>query len=114
VKLVDEGMADLFGTEPHKLHRRDGPQTSKAAAHAVNTKGLEFLVLKTIGDYSDGCIQDDVLDSYPHKPYSSVTARFKSLEEKGMITTGPDTRPGKAGKEQQVRRVTEFGRRILA
>lgn len=114
MKLVDKGMGDLFGTEPHRLHRRNSKKTSKAAAYSVNSKGLEYMVLKAINEYGlDGCIADDLLEQFPRKPYSSITARFSALEEKGLITSGPDTRPSRADHQQDVRRSTMLGRMAL-
>lgn len=109
----DEPVPDDFGTEPRKLHRRDDPETSRAAAYKVNSKSLEFMVLQAIAGYRDGCIQADLLARFPYKPYSSITARFAALEEKGLITTGPDMRPGPSDSLQQVRRVTALGRSAL-
>lgn len=99
-------MGDLFdyGTEPWKLARTDGPQTSKDAADAVDSSRLEKLVHKTIAHYPGGCIAAEVLSDLAGLPYSSVTARFKALTDKGFISCGPDTRPGPSGRQQRVMR----------
>jgi len=106
------GMKDLFGdqpfgTDPHTLHRRDSPLTSRAAAYSVDTTKLEKLVYDAIRAYgAAGCIAADLLAQFPHKPYSSITARFRALEDKGLITCGPDTRERAGHRAQRVMRAT--------
>jgi hypothetical protein len=108
----EEGQPDLFsyyGTDPHKLHRRDGLETSEEAAYSVDTTKLErevHLVITSFG--ANGCISDDVRMALPGLPYSSVTARYSALEEKGYICRGPDKRKGNARRSQFVMRDTHF------
>ena len=97
----------FFGSPPFKLARKDSPETSKQAALLVNTTNLEQLVYETIATFPNGCIQDEVLAKLPHKPYSSVTARFKGLLEKGYIEDTGLTRAGLSGKQQRILRVKE-------
>ena len=105
----------IFGTDPHILHRRGGPETSEDAAYGVNTSKLERLTFNTICTYGrHGCIQDDVVDTHAYLPYSSVTARFSALERKNLIVRGPDKRIGRAGKEQFVMRKSAYADAILA
>ena len=74
-------------TERHTLHRRNASETSIEAAYTVPLGKMEALVYKTIDDFgTSGCIQDDVLEKLSNYPYSSVTARLKSLESKKLIT----------------------------
>ena len=92
-------------TPAYKLHRRDAPQTSVDAAHAVKTTEMETIVLETISRLGQsGCIQDDVLKSLSGYSYSSVTARFKALHEKGYIEYTGERRKGKSGRNQRVMR----------
>jgi hypothetical protein len=98
-------MENDFGTPAYKLVRRDDPDTSHEAAESVDTKRLERLVYETISVYPDGCIQDEVLAMHPGKPYSSITARFRALLDKGYIQETGFTRPGKSGKKQRVLKV---------
>jgi hypothetical protein len=99
---------DLFpayGTEPHKLVRKEDPETSHEAAEKVDTTKLEALVHRYIAMYrQNGCIGADLVRAHPDMPYSSITARFKALEEKGFISCGPDKRPGPSGRNQRVMR----------
>jgi hypothetical protein len=99
-------MNNLFGTNPHKLHRADSPDTSVEAAYAVNTTKLEEMVfnaIKASGDY--GVTASVLLTMYPNRPYSSITARFSALEHKGMIYYLGDKRKGISGRNQRVMRV---------
>jgi DNA-binding transcriptional ArsR family regulator len=94
-----------LGTHPVKLARRDGPDTSHVAAKSVDTSKLERLVLETIKGFGEhGCISDDVLSAYSNLPYSSVTARYRALLDKGLIEDAGERRPGKSGKPQRVMR----------
>lgn len=92
-------------TPPHKLHRKDGPDTSKDAAYSaikyLNHLEYEvFIVIKAYGE--DGCISDQVREAFPCLSYSSVTARYKALIDKGFIEDSGRRRPGKSGRNQRV------------
>lgn len=97
----------IFGTFWQKLARRNAPVTSVQAAQAVDTSNLEHLVYVTIANFENGCIQDEVLQALPHLPYSSVTARFRALLDKGYIEATGETRPGRSGKPQRVLKLVE-------
>lgn len=94
--------ADTFGTFWRKLVRREAPQTSIDAAKQVPTTHLEQLVYDTIAMFPDGCIQDEVLAVLSDKPYSSVTARFRALLDKGYIEDTGRTKAGRSGKQQRI------------
>lgn len=94
---------DLFGTDPHKLVRRDDPDTSHAAAGAVDSTRLELMVYETIYSFGlRGCISDEVRAAHPEYPYSSITARYKALTEKGFIVDSGVRRKGNSGRSQRV------------
>lgn len=99
-----------FGTDARKLARRDGPDTSVDAAERVATSFLESLVYQKIGEYgAGGCISDQVLASFSHLPYSSITARYSALLDKGYIEDTGERRIGKSGRRQRVMRITKHG-----
>ena len=104
-KLWFDGMVEkFFGTPAFKLVRKEDPATSHQAAQAVDTTKMESLVYETIAAYGpDGCISDDVLAKLPFLPYSSVTARYKALIDKGFIEV-IGTRKGVSGRLQRVMR----------
>lgn len=79
--------------------------TSLAAFHSIDLTDLEEQVRDVIASFgAHGCISDEVRDLFPTLSYSSVTARFASLEEKGAICRNGDTRKGDSGRQQQVMR----------
>ena len=102
-------MKDTYGTEAVKLHRKDSPETSVEAANSIAdlTSELEEIVFKIIRDFGDvGCISDDVRkvakDTYDIHSYSSITARYKSLGDKGYITYTGGKRAGNSGRNQRI------------
>lgn len=97
----------IFGTFWQKLARRNAEVTSIQAAQQVNTVSTEEQVYNTIASFEHGCIQDQVLQALPHLPYSSVTARFRALLDKGYIEATGETRPGRSGKPQRVLKLVE-------
>lgn len=93
----------IFGTSFCKLVRRNDPDTSQVAAVLVNSSELEEMVYHTIKSFGViGCIQDDVLTCHRSYPYSSITARFKALLDKGLIQDTGERRKGRSGRSQRV------------
>ena len=92
----------MFGTEAWKLTRKTAPETSRIAGNSVDSAALEAAVYETIKQFPYGCTQDDVLALHPGKPYSSITARFRSLLDKGLIRDTGLRKPGKSGRPQRV------------
>lgn len=98
---MKQSMDRFFGTPAFKLVRKEDPTTSHEAAQLVDTQKLEKIVYEAIKGFPDGCISDEILEKYPQYPYSSITARYKTLLDKGFIEiTG--TRVGRSGKKQRV------------
>jgi hypothetical protein len=94
----------MFGTKPEKLVRRYDPATSHESAAAVDTTKLESMVYEAIKSYGfAGCISDEVQAMFPQLPYSSVTARYRALLDKGFIEI-IGTRPCKSGRTQRIMR----------
>lgn len=83
--------------------------TSTAAFRSIDLTDLEGKVLTVIDAAGVvGCISDEVLACYPTLSYSSITARFCSLEKKKEIYRAGDTRPGVSGRQQQVMRLGRY------
>lgn len=83
--------------------------TSIAAYHSIDLTELEERVLDVIeAGGAEGCISDELRLVLSDLSYSSVTARFASLEEKGKIFRLGDTRPGSSGRQQKVMRVARY------
>jgi len=96
----------FFGSPAFKLVRREDPVTSHQAAQVVDTTKLEQMVYEAIKSHPEGCISDEILEMYPNYPYSSITARYKSLLDKGFIeVTG--VRRGKFGRNQRIMKVVK-------
>ena len=92
-----------------KLARSHDPATSHDAAESINASHMEQVVLEKIEDFgSDGCISDQVLAALPHYGYSTVTARYKQLKEKGFVKVDDRKRKGKSGRGQLVMWATQF------
>ena len=98
---MKDSMERFFGTEPFKLVRKEDPTTSHQAAQAVDSTKLEQMVYEAIKSHPEGCISDEILEMYPNYPYSSITARYRALLDKGFIeVTG--VKRGKFGRNQRV------------
>jgi hypothetical protein len=98
---MKKSMDRFFGTPAFKLARKEDPVTSHEAAQTVDTTKIEKIVYEAIKGFPDGCISDQILEMYPQYPYSSITARYRALLDKGFIEiTG--TRVGRSGKKQRV------------
>ncbi len=93
----------LYGTEPHKLRRNDDPATSDEAARKAETTHLERMVHREIARRGE-CIAADLVSHFVGYAYSSITARFKALEDKGLISCGPDVQRGPSGRNMRVMR----------
>jgi hypothetical protein len=98
---MNESIKRFFGTPAFKLVRREDPTTSHQAAQVVDTTKLEQMVYEAIKSHPEGCISDDILGMYPQYPYSSITARYRALLDKGFIeVTG--VKRGRFGRNQRV------------
>ena len=98
---MKDSMERFFGTEPFKLVRNQDPTTSHQAAQAVDTTKLETMVYEAIKSHPEGCISDDILSMFPNYPYSSITARYRALLDKGFIEVSGVKR-GRFGRNQRI------------
>mgnify|MGYP002625773107 FL=1 len=87
------------------LARTHDPKTSWEAAEKVDTNRLEGIVLRAIKSSGrKGAIHDDVyakLELHNIRE-SSITPRYKQLENKGLIYRDGTTRKGSMGRSQLV------------
>jgi hypothetical protein len=98
---MKQSIERFFGSPAFKLARREDPTTSHQAAQAVDTTKLEQMVYEAIKSHPEGCISDEILEMYPQYPYSSITARYRALLDKGFIeVTG--VKRGKFGRNQRI------------
>lgn len=102
-------MEQDFGTDAYKLVRSDGSDTSHDAADSLDTTHLEQMVYDFICSRGpDGCISDEVRANFPGLAYSSVTARYSALLDKGFIVDTGKRLPGKSGRRQRVMMASKF------
>ena len=102
IALIESDLG-VGSQDPKKLARRDSPDTSKQAAASVSLTRLESLVLEGISAYGErGCISDQIRADFPRLSYSSVTARFSSLLDKGLIVDTGERRKGVSTRMQRV------------
>ena len=98
-------MTRSFETPTKHLFRDGDPDTSREAAESLNVTKMEAIVYKVINNFEEkGCISDQVRGSTPlyGRTYSTVTARYKSLWEKGLIIYTGEKRRGHSGRHQRV------------
>ena len=98
---MKQSIDRFFGTPAFKLVRKEDPVTSHEASQAVDSTKLEQMVYEAIKGFPNGCISDDLLAMFPQYPYSSITARYRSLLDKGFIEI-IGTRTGNSGRNQRV------------
>lgn len=93
-------------TDPKTLVRQGAPETSVQAALALDVTAMEQKVLDAIRTYGErGCISDELRrDHFAGYSYSSVTARYAALIDKGLIEILPKPRRGDSGRAQRVMR----------
>ena len=100
---MKQSMDRFFGSPAFKLVRKEDPTTSHQAAQAVDSTKLEQMVYEAIKSHPEGCISDEILEMYPNYPYSSITARYRALLDKGFIeVTG--VKRGRFGRNQRIMR----------
>ena len=96
-------MNDLFEALAYKLARREDPSTSHDAAEQLDVNAMERVVYHAIESFGDnGCISDNVLDLLAGYRYSTVTARYKQLKEKGLVIVDHRKRYAQSGRQQLV------------
>ena len=96
-------------TPAFKLARSRDPSTSHDAADKLDVNKMERIVLAAITSFgSSGCISDDVLRILPAYRYSTITARYKQLKEKGLVFVDTRKRKGESGRQQLIMWSKEF------
>ena len=103
---MKQSMDRFFGTPAFKLVRKEDPTTSHEAAQVVDTTKLEQMVYEAIKGFPEGCISDQVLELFPQYPYSSITARYKSLLDKGYIEI-VGVKVGRSGRKQRLMKASK-------
>ena len=90
-------------TNPIKLRRNLDPFTSHESAEKVEANRMEKIVWGVIDSFGEhGCISDQVQYALPEYRYSTITARYKALKEKGLVVTDGTYKRGRSGRKQQM------------
>jgi len=99
--MINDNLLEFdFETPVKHLYRAEGPDTSIEAAQSINPTRLEGMVLAAIARIQP-CISDEVREEFPGYSYSSITARYKALHTKGLISYTGGKRPGTSGRNQR-------------
>ena len=88
-------------TPTERLYRSGSPDTSREAAESLDVSRMESIVYNAINEFGrKGCISDEVRQRLQGMNYGTVTARYKALSEKGLISYTGKRRPGISGRNQ--------------
>jgi hypothetical protein len=98
VKLINMKQQNLFeNIEPHKLHRKNDPQTSREAAYSVShslgkTRSFVLGLIEEAGN--KGITVKEMKKEYPDMGYSTISSRPSELERLNFIFYKGDKRDG--------------------
>ena len=97
-------------THTRTLYRADSPNTSKEAAYSLgDVTKMEYRVLDVIAKHKEeGCISDDVREELSDYSYSSVTARYRALKDKGLIKVDSRKLKGESGRGQHIMWASQY------
>ncbi len=90
----ERGDAPVFGTALHKLHRKDAPDTSVAAAGKVDTGKDEELVYRHICRSGENGLTNKELEPLMGKAMSSFSGRVSALIGKELVKDSGKRRDG--------------------
>lgn len=89
-------------TNPITLRRNLDPYTSHESANKVEATQMEKIVWEVIDSFGEtGCISDQVQYALPQHRYSTITARYKALKDKGLVIVDGSAVKGESGRNQQ-------------
>jgi hypothetical protein len=98
VKHINMKQQNLFeNIEPHKLHRKNDPQTSREAAYSVSHSlgKIRSFVLGLIEEAGNkGITVKEMKKEYPDMGYSTISSRPSELERLNFIFYKGDKRDG--------------------
>ena len=98
MKHTNIKQQDLFeNIEPHKLHRKNDPQTSREAAYSVSHSlgKTRSFVLGLIEEADNkGITVKEMKKEYPDMGYSTISSRPSELERLNFIFYKGDKRDG--------------------
>ena len=90
-------------TNPITLRRNLDPYTSHESANKVEATQMEKIVWEVIDSFGEtGCISDQVQYALPQHRYSTITARYKALKDKGLVIVDGSAVKGESGRKQMM------------
>jgi DNA-binding transcriptional ArsR family regulator len=90
-------------TNSKTLRRNNDPFTSHESASKVDSTSMENIVCEVIDSFGEaGCISDQVQYALAQYRYSSVTARYKALKDKGLVIVDGRTVKAESGRKQLI------------
>jgi hypothetical protein len=94
---------DMFGTAPHKLSKRDDPETSHEAAHSIDSAAKERAVFNVVTNchQDHGMICQEIADALG-KQMHDTSPRISALVEKHMLYRHGDKRLGRLSNRKQM------------
>ena len=98
MKHINMKQQNLFeNIEPHKLHRKNDPQTSREAAYSVShslgkTRSFVLGLIEEAGN--KGITVKEMKKEYPDMGYSTISSRPSELERLNFIFYKGDKRDG--------------------
>ena len=98
MKHINIKQQNLFeNIEPHKLHRKNDPQTSREAAYSVShslgkTRSFVLGLIEEAGN--KGITVKEMKKEYPDMGYSTISSRPSELERLNFIFYKGDKRDG--------------------
>ena len=98
---------NIFGTDPIKLFKRDGPDTSEDAAKSLDTSRLEQIVYEVACKYPNGCILEDFEKELSHMRVCSISPRISTLIEKGYLMDTGERKKASSGRNQRIIKVVK-------
>lgn len=91
-----------FGTPLHKLVRRDGPDTSLAAAASVNTTKSERAVYELVVAAGEHGITNSEVAAALNKLSNATSPRWTALIEKELVIDSGRRRKNPQGRDERV------------
>lgn len=115
VKML-KAVEMVTDTDPAKLARTDGPETSKRAAKGLRTGSQKSLLLATYVGQTDGLTDEEaaVRAGLADRRGCCWWHRCGDLRDDGLVMDTGQTRAGSSGEERMVCVITEEGTRVWA
>lgn len=82
--------------------RSTDPDTSQQAARSIDAGAVEAIVYQAIRSFPKGCIPEQVYQALPQFTMVTVSPRFATLKNRGLIVDTGFRRMASSGRSQRV------------